>query len=275
MSLGSVYSALTAEGGVDCESGVAFGPHARHKLDVYRPKAGAFQPLIVVFFYGGGWREGERAAYGFVGTTLAARGFTTVVPDYRLFPEASFPQFQQDAALAYAWVARKLVAERGPQCRIVLFGHSAGAHIAALLALDASYIGEAGADVPRPAAFIGLAGPYAFDPTTWPSTKAIFANVAGKPDSARPVAFARARAPAALLMHGLADQTVKLWNARELREALGALGNAAELITYPSLGHAGLLLALSRPLRWRAPVLVDILAFLAQQNETHFGSSGA
>ena len=260
----SLYSRIVADPGASLEAGVAYGPHARHVLDVYRPRSSRDAEdqdgPIAIFIYGGGWRRGERSTYGFVGAALAARGITAVIPDYRLYPDVKFPAFVEDAARAYAWTSATLASGAGKRRPIFLIGHSAGAHTAALLALDPRYL--AAAEVSNePAGLIGLAGPYAFDPTTYPSTKEIFAPAVGSQD-ARPVAFAGARSPPALLMHGLKDETVQLSNMRELAAALQTFGAPVRKLELADIGHAGLVLAISRPLRWRAPVLSEIEAFI-------------
>jgi acyl-CoA synthetase (AMP-forming)/AMP-acid ligase II len=73
-------------------------------------------------------RSGERAAYGFLGAALAARGITAVSPDYRLFPDVGFPAFVDDAALAYGWTAANLAAgqRRAPRRPMFVSGLSAG-----------------------------------------------------------------------------------------------------------------------------------------------------
>ena len=111
-SVAGLYSGLFADRGVTVESGVAYGPLARDRLDIYRPAAGDKGGPIAMFIYGGGWRSGDRATYGFVGAALAARGITTVIPDYRLFPEVKFPAFMEDAARAYAWISANLAVDR-------------------------------------------------------------------------------------------------------------------------------------------------------------------
>jgi acetyl esterase/lipase len=214
-----------------------------------------------MFIYGGGWRSGERATYGFVGAAFASRGITTVIADYRLFPEVKFPAFVEDAARAYAWVSANLASGAGKRRPIVLVGHSAGAYIAAMLALDERHLAAAGV-TERPAGLIGLAGPYAFDPTTYPTTTEIFAPAAASADSARPAALARRGAPRTLLMHGLSDETVQLYNTRDLAAALQAVATDVRKIEYAGVGHMGLVLAISRPLRWRAPVLKEAVAFI-------------
>lgn len=254
-------SALVSESDVTIEGGVTYGAHDRYRLDVYRPLASDTDGPIVVFLYGGGWKSGDRRTYRFVGSALASRGITTVIPDYRLFPEVRFPSFVDDAALAYDWTWRN-IANQGEKPRpVIVFGHSAGAHTGALLAYDRRYLARASQPSAPPAAFIGLAGPYAFDPTTWPTTKAIFATVADA-DQARPVAFADNKAPPTLVMHGLDDEIVRLWNTRTLTEALTGAGVKVEKREFPDVGHVGVIVAMARPFRWRAPVLTETIAFI-------------
>ena len=263
-ALRSLYSTLVAEPGLKMVTGVRYGPLPRQVLDVYYPASAseASDGPIVLYFYGGGWLSGDRAGNGFVGAALAARGITTVVADYRLYPEVQFPGFVEDAARAYAWTSANLAASSAKRRPIFLIGHSAGAHIAALLALDARYLAAAGVDPKdRPAGLVGLAGPYAFDPTTHPSTRDIFAPARGTED-ARPTSFARAGAPPALLVHGLQDQVVELFNMRTLAEALRASGVKVRALELDGIDHGEVVLAISWPLRWRAPVLAEIEAFI-------------
>jgi acetyl esterase/lipase len=262
----ALLSALVAEGGATVDTGIAYGPEPRHRLDIYRPAEAAPTGPIALFLYGGSWRSGERATFSFVGAALAKRGITAVIPDYRLFPEAAFPGFVEDAALAYAWTFRNLARSAGRS--IALIGHSAGAHIAALLAFDAHYLAAQGPDVAPPIAFVGLAGPYAFDPTTWPTTRTIFAT-APNADAARPIAFARADAPPSLLMHGLGDDVVELYNLRDFAKALREKGASVESEEFDGIGHLGILAAIARPFRWRAPVLDKTAAFILR----HAGAS--
>jgi acetyl esterase/lipase len=262
MSLDAVFNALVAERGVSIETDLAYSPHPRHRLDIYRAAPEQERGPVVVFYYGGGWTKGDRATYRFLAAALAKRGLTTVVPDYRLFPEVQFPAFVDDAALAYRWTAERLAATCPGGRPIVVMGHSAGGYMAAMIALDEALTSGRAAGLAQPAAFVGLAGPYAFDPTTWPTTRAIFTPAAKNPDRARPVAFARPGAPPTLLLHGSADTTVKLFNTRDLAAALLARGNSVRSIEYPDVGHVGLVLAFARPMRWRAPVLDDVVAFI-------------
>ena len=89
----TILNATIGEDGFIVQSGLSFGPEVRHGLDVYVPKPRTGLLPIVVFFYGGNWRAGERANYRFVAAALASRGYVTIVPDYRLFPDVRFPAF--------------------------------------------------------------------------------------------------------------------------------------------------------------------------------------
>jgi acetyl esterase/lipase len=86
-------------------SDIAYGALPRQRLDIYSPAgvvpAGGWP--VVVFFYGGSWKSGERAQYRFVGAALASRGMLALVADYRLYPDVRFPDFQADNAQALAW----------------------------------------------------------------------------------------------------------------------------------------------------------------------------
>ncbi|HMO42745.1 MAG TPA: alpha/beta hydrolase, partial [Phenylobacterium sp.] len=138
---------------------IAYGSGPRQRLDVYRPpEAGEAAAPLAVFFYGGSWRDGRRQDYGWVGRALAAEGFVTLVPDYRLYPEVAYPDFLEDGAGAIAWAVSH-AAELGadPQ-RIVLVGHSAGAYNAVMLGLDGRYLDAAGVDPGAIRAVAGLAG---------------------------------------------------------------------------------------------------------------------
>ena len=136
----------------------AFGEGPRRRLDVYVPTGAVEKAPVLVFFYGGSWQSGSKDDYAFVGQALAAQGFVTVLPDYRLYPETAFPGFLDDGAAAIAWVRDNIAAYGGDPRRIVLAGHSAGAYNAAMLGLDPRYLDAAGVDPKTIRAVAGLSG---------------------------------------------------------------------------------------------------------------------
>ncbi len=217
---------------------------------------------VVIFFYGGSWKRGERAHYRFIGQALASRGFVVVIPDYRTYPEGRFPDFMDDAAQAFHWVLTHIPDYGGDPTRVYLLGHSAGAHIATLLTLDRSYLERVGVDTSEIRGTVGLAGPYAFDPFAYRSLRPVFGHLEN-PDVARPITFAHGDAPATLLLHGSADRTVLPANSARLAQRLREAGSPSRYVAYDDLGHVGIILTLAEGFRARAPVLDDIVAFLS------------
>lgn len=238
---------------------VAFGDDQRQRLDVYAPESAGPHPVIV-FIYGGSWANGNKGDYEFAGAALASRGFVTVIPDYRLVPEVRFPGFIEDCAAAVRWTMDNIAEHGGDASRVVLVGHSAGAYNAIMLALDAHYLRDAGVDASRVHGAVGIAGPYDFLPFDVDATRNAFGRA---PDLAltQPVNFARADAPPLLLLWGEADSTVGPRNLRGLTAAMQAAGGRVETKTYPGVNHVDIMLALSRPMRGRAPTLEDVTAF--------------
>jgi acetyl esterase/lipase len=244
-------------GSIRAATGLAYGPGPRRRFDLYSPR-GATGPLpVLLFFYGGSWASGRREDYEFAGRAFAALGFLAAIPDYRLVPEVRFPGFLEDAAEAVRGAARVAPGHSGDPRRIILVGHSAGAYIAAMLAVDPQWLGPDRASV---RGFVGLAGPYDFLPLDGPATRAAFGSADDLP-ATQPVRFAGPGAPPALLLHGARDETVRPRNSERLADALGREGADARLKIYPGLGHAQILTALAWPLRRSAPVLADAAAF--------------
>jgi len=252
---------LVPDDGYTPETGIAYGPEKRQKLDAYYPERPDPTKPVIVFLYGGSWKSGERGNYRFVGQSFAAEGFTVVVPDYRLYPEVTFPSFVEDGAAAVAWTAENLDRTAGGNGGIVLIGHSAGAHIAALLTLDARYLTRAGVSPDVIDGIVGLAGPYAFDPLRYRSTKPIFES-AEDLEVTRPITFVRAGAPPALLLHGLEDRTVWPLHSEELAARLAEAGNQASYIPLDGVGHVEILLALAEPFTYLAPVHESVVSFI-------------
>ncbi|TVR96745.1 MAG: alpha/beta hydrolase [Rhodospirillales bacterium] len=257
-----LLNVLVPKDGYQRLADIPYNSTERHRLDIYRPDGdtGVSRPVLV-FFYGGSWKSGSRELYRFVGEALASAGYVVVVPDYRLYPSVQFPAFVEDAALAIRWVEEHIGAYGGDSRRVVLAGHSAGAHLAALLLLDPRYLAGAGTDRTQLCGFIGLAGPYAFDPGTYRSTRPIFATAADSRET-KPVSFADADAPPMLLLHGAADGTVKPINSLTLAQRRRDVGGKADYISYPDLGHIGIVLSLAAPFRGRDAVYADVLRFL-------------
>lgn len=242
------------------EASIVFAADRGLSLDIYRPRvAKAGGAPVVVFFYGGSWQRGSRTQYRFVGKRLAENGILAIVADYRTWPQAGFPDFIDDAARAVHWTFDNARAWGGDPARVFVAGHSAGAQLAALVAIDKRYLGEYGLSPRRLAGAIGLSGPYDFaitgdlvpvfgPPAQWPQAQA--------------VNFVDGDEPPFLLMHGSKDGVVETRDSVQLAELLRSRNVATRLVLLPDGGHSTPLAGLYDPTR--APeVLPAILDFIA------------
>ncbi len=240
--------------------GQSYGADPRQKLNIWVPEKQSGAAPVIVFFYGGSWKSGDRDLYDFAGRALAEQGFVVVIADYRLVPAVRFPAFVEDGAAAVAWTEKNVARFGGDPARITLSGHSAGAHIAAMLTLDRQWLLRAGASDGVVKHFVGLAGPYDFYPFTSDSARAAFSGVP-YPETTQPISFARPDAPTMLLLHGSTDTTVKPRNSLALEKAMPGLAKAVVL---PGLDHSDILMALARPFRGKADVLKMTADFARQ-----------
>ena len=246
----AVLNAFVPEGGLERNSGIAYGDDARQRLDVYVPRAKPAQSPapVVVFFYGGRWQEGHRSRYLFAAEALTAQGFVVVVPDYRVYPAVQYPGFLEDGARAVAWTRREIARFGGDTSRIFLMGHSAGAHIAAMLAYDEEFLARQGLRRADVRGVIGLAGPYDFLPLTDADLVGVF-SAAPSLEATQPIRYVRGGEPPSLLITGDADTTVKPGNTVRLAARLREAGSTVVERHYAGLNHYTLIARLAAPLR--------------------------
>ena len=248
------------------QQGIAYGPDARQKLDVYQPLPGTApgKPPVVVFFYGGSWSKGERADYRFVGEALASAGAIVVVPDYRLSPQFRYPEFVRDSAAAVKWAFDHAAELGGGPDNVVVMGHSAGGYNAAMVALDRRWLDAAGLARERKlAGWIGLAGPYDFLPIENRETQVAFEWPNTRRDT-QPIEHVSANAPRTLLLAAIKDDVVNPQRSTVgLGERLKTAGVPTQVKLYERVNHVTLLAAMAQPLRWLAPVRSEVLAFLS------------
>jgi acetyl esterase/lipase len=256
-----VLNALVPSDTYRRRDGIAYGSDPRLQLDVYQPLAGATAAAapLVVFFYGGNWKSGERGDYRFIGEALASQGAVVVIPDYRLYPQVRYPDFLLDSAAAVRWGfehARELDADPS---NVVVMGHSAGAYNAAMLALDPRWLGPLRE---RLAGFIGIAGPYDFLPIENPDTQRAF-SWPGTPPQSQPVAHVSGKAPRTLLIAPEKDSLVNPQRSTVgLGERLKAAGVETTVRVLPGVSHTTVIGAMARPLRGLAPVWPEVARFL-------------
>ena len=261
-------NALEPGGGVALTRDVAFRDGPRGGLDVYRPTSAPAGAPVVVFFYGGSWDTGRRQDYRFLGRALARQGFVAVVPDYRLYPEVRWPAFLEDGAQAVRWAHDHAVEYGGDPGKLFLMGHSACAYNAVELALDRRWLQAVGLNPTRDLrGVVGVAGPYDFLPLHSDELKVIFGPEAQRP-ATQPINYVDGRNPPLLLQVDSGDKVVDPGNTTRLAAKVRAAGGPVEVRTYGGLSHTLILGAVGAPLRFLAPVLSDVAAFV----RAHAGS---
>ena len=241
--------------------GVVFDPAHAIALDIYAPHNATNTP-VVLFFYGGSWEGGRRRWYRYVGEALASNGVIAVIPDYRKYPDVRFPAFMHDAANATKWTFAHATEFGGDARRVFVMGHSAGGHIAALLACDKRYLAAVGMQPRELAGMIGLAGAYAFLPYV-EDEAAIFGDDSNGRYDSQPINFVDGDEPPMLLLQGRDDHEVTPNNAEAMAERAQAMDGTAVLKLYPGVDHDQLLVALAHRHDAIAPTLRDTLDFIA------------
>ncbi len=258
----TLVNSIAPDHGFEVEQGVDYGQQTRQKLDIYYPEFLRSDAPVIVFFYGGSWRRGERERYRFVGQALSSQGYLTVIPDYRLYPEVRFPEFVEDGAASIAWIKQNVPqSENG----ILIIGHSAGAHLAALLALDGRYLRDKGVRLNSITGMIGLAGPYAFEPEKYRRFRPIFAT-AQPAELSQPISHVRGDAPPLLLLHGSDDRVVLPLHSQVLQERMSSENGRVIRVELEGVDHFEIVLALSEPFAHLAPdLLPSIDNFIREQ----------
>jgi acetyl esterase/lipase len=139
------------------------GPDAdkvRHKLDLYVPKGVKDFP-VVLFVHGGGWMLFDKnGVHAEVGKMFARHGIGAAVTNYRLSPKVQHPEHVKDVARAFAWVHKHVPEYGGRPDELFVCGHSAGGHLAALLATDESYLKAEGLSLKDVKGAMPLSGVY-------------------------------------------------------------------------------------------------------------------
>ncbi|MEU2060905.1 alpha/beta hydrolase [Streptomyces sp. NPDC013455] len=219
-------------------------------LDLWLPRADPAHPApLVLFVHGGAWRRGRRDDMGLRTRSwqpgpfarIAAAGFAVACVDYRLSGEAVFPAPLDDLRAALRWLTLRAPELAVDTRRTVVWGESAGGHLASLLALThttpppaAAVIWYAPSDLTTPR------GPFTPEDPAGPEALLLGAAPAAVPEAARaasPVARAHAGAPPFLLVHGDRDTMVDHSHSHALAEALRDAGAPVELWTVGGADH--------------------------------------
>ncbi len=220
------------------QKNIPYGPGERQRLDVYKPDNGKPAP-VVLWIHGGAWKFGDKSHLNGKAEWLTGEGWALVAMNYRFVPQVTWREQAADVAEAVKWIQTSGAKHGFDASRIVLMGHSAGAHLAALVATDEQYleaaqakaativgvvlIDGAGYDIPRQAKFARgwLGGIYT----------EVFSTDVAEQQAASPVTYATSRKlwPQFLILH-CASRVASTNQAKLLANALQSAG--AKAVTF-------------------------------------------
>jgi acetyl esterase/lipase len=264
-------SAVSSNAGLEGIARIAnlsYGKLERQTLDVYQPVNFKGPRPVMVFTYGGGFKQGSKDEYGFVAEAFSSLGYVTVIFDYRLYPKVAWPAYLEDGAQAVAWVNANIAKYSGDPKRILIAGHSAGAYIAAMLSVNPKYLQAANVPDGTIKAALTFSGPYEFwNPNQTAHGGFIGADiqqVMGPAETApqtQPIKYVTASTPPFVIIHGTDDGLLEPAQAKAMKTKLEQANVKVTYLEYP-MAHATTILAMAKPLRGLGNTFVDVRAAL-------------
>jgi acetyl esterase/lipase len=213
---------------------------AKHRLDLYLPEGKKDFPVLF-FIHGGAWVSGDRnffGVYGSVASAYAKQGVGVVVISYRLSPGVKHPAHIEDVARAFAWTHKNIGKYGGRNDRLFVSGHSAGGHLAALLAADGRYLKAHGLKAKDVRGVIPISGVYIIP-------RKLFPKVFPTDEIAReasPITYAKGDLPPFLILY--ADRDLPGCDkkpAEAFCKALKDKGTRAETVEFKNSNHYNIL----------------------------------
>jgi acetyl esterase/lipase len=209
----------------------------KHILDLYIPKGEKNFPVIF-FVHGGAWMVGDKTATAQVGMVYAQRGIGVVNVNYRLFPGVSYPRFAEDVARAFSWTVDNIKDYGGDPDNIFVMGHSAGAHLAALVSTNDRFLKKHGLSPNDIVGTIGVSGAYRIQKGFYPR---VFAGGSDVRKDASPYNHVSGSTPPFLLLFATADMQEAPPQAREMHDQLRSKNVPSRLVKCENRNHGSIL----------------------------------
>jgi acetyl esterase/lipase len=222
-----------------------YGDDPKQRLDLYLPEAKPADSPVFLFLHGGGFREGDRAQYGFVAGLFAQHDIITAVASYRLTEgRHHYPAQPEDVKNAIQWLYRHVADYGGEPNAIYVGGHSAGAILAADIGVDRSWMEEMGVPAAALRGIVPVSGPYDLRVSGRPGEANAYAPTPELQSEASPVLHVNDAAPAALVALGsLEDRFMQ--SSRQLVDKLNESGVNARLLVLQGEDHKDTVLSLA------------------------------
>ncbi len=230
---------------------IVWGEDSWRRFDVFKPRIST-QPLpVLIFLHGGGWMSGYKEWCGMMAPGVIGAGAILVAPTYRLAPEHRYPVFLEDCIDAVEAIHARIRQFGGDPGRLYIAGHSAGGHLAAMVALRHDlWRGRIGEALRGALPISGILDVVKADPAPGSLEELVYRKVLARPEddvAASPISWVSQASIPLVLAWGENDtERVRHSNelmARQLRDA----GAACETHCYEGLDHFATHLALADP----------------------------
>ncbi|MDP9421522.1 MAG: alpha/beta hydrolase [Pseudomonadota bacterium] len=226
----------------------AYGADPKQRLDLVRP-AGVTKAPVLLFIHGGGWSIGDkRHAAAPKAKHFTAKGWAFASANYRLVPQATVEQQAADIASAIAWLRVNAASQSLDPDRIVLMGHSAGAHLVALVGTDPQFLKTAGVPLSAVKGVVLLDGAGYDVPTqasaemniVRPMYEAAFSKDPKRQAALSPTRHAAAPNVSRWLILPIERRQDSQAQSKGLADALTRAGSSAAVVAVPGESHGSL-----------------------------------
>jgi acetyl esterase/lipase len=252
------------------EKDIPYAPGGdQQMLDLYLPAKKGF--ATVVFTYGGGWHTGSRKSVQRIGEKFQSLGYGCALLSHRLAPKDKFPAQAGDVAAAFTWVKKNIGAKGGDPKRVVLMGHSSGAHLSLLVATDPKYLSRHKLSAADIAGVVGLSTPVDLEPRKDKKGFGdalmagrgadVFSRDAAVMKAASPIRHVSKDLPPTLLVVGQNDFPMLAGDARRFADEAKGVGRTVTTFVAKGCNHMGVVRSLVDD---RSAVRDQVLAFLKQ-----------
>ena len=217
-----------------------YGKHPKQKLDIYLPEKKPSKAPIFLFLHGGGFREGDRAHYGFVALPLAEHGVITAVASYRLTTQGFFyPSQPEDVENVIAWIYENIEEYGGDPQRIYVGGHSAGAILSGHVAVRSDWLKKKGLPENLIKGCAPISGPYDLRTgTQWSSPEGDSRTYAprDKQEAASPILNVQKAPPNCVVAIGSLEEKY-IDSSSAFVDAIKGKGGLARLLVLEGMDH--------------------------------------
>jgi acetyl esterase/lipase len=231
---------------------LSYGQNIKQRLDLYMPKQKVTGAPVFLFLHGGGFREGDRAQYGFIAKPFVEKGIIVAVASYRLTdPGFVYPSQVEDVRHALQWLHQNIHTYGGDGMQLYVGGHSSGGILAADVGVDRTWMKQAGIPtlalrgmVPVSALYdLRVNDPAAANKVFW----SVYAASADRQRAASPILNIRDPVPKALVAAGSTEQQEFedfVAGSMQLVKKLNDAGVKAQFMSLEGQAHKDTALAL-------------------------------